>query len=244
MSLFGNVGKGLKGLFGNGGGGAGLADGMAQAQAYLAGDYGAAANIAQNGQLRRLKIEQERKAQQDEAQLEATIDSDPRLNTPELKAYAKANPKAYIENLMQMFQPRQFGPGGGSLGLPDSTGHLSFQTAPRFDDNGTIYGPGNGTSAPPILQRGTKTVPLQPGGSTDVRDAISGAQVMSDGSVPQIGVPPRAPMLSAPPDHVVAFLRQHPETADQFDQRYGMGAAAKILSNGGASPSNGLPTFP
>lgn len=161
--------------------------------------------------------------QAEQAQLDAAIESDPLLNTPQLKAYAKANPKAYIENVMQRFQPRQFAAGGGSLGLPNASGKLDFQTAPRFDDNGTIYGPGNGATTPPVLQRGTKAIPLQPGGRTDIVDAITGE-------------PKMAPMSSGPPPEAVNYLRQHPELAPHFDQKYGPGASSSILGGGGAGP--------
>jgi hypothetical protein len=52
--------------------------------------------------------------------LHANIDADPNLPTPEAKAYAKANPKAYVEAYMQQFDQRQ---GGGE---PDYTGHAAL----------------------------------------------------------------------------------------------------------------------
>jgi hypothetical protein len=55
----------------------------------------------------------------------AIIDADPGLS-PQDKAYAKLNPKAYLDSYMQRFQPMQFGPGGGSRGFPNAGGQLSL----------------------------------------------------------------------------------------------------------------------
>jgi hypothetical protein len=124
-------------------------------------------------------------------------------------------------------------------------GNCRWQTAPRFDDDGTIYGPGNGTSVPPILQRGVKSIPVTDGGHVYGVDAITGQQAYTDGMPAGAGPSPSGgpPMLSGPTPEAVAYLRQHPELAPQFDAKYGSGASRSALGNGGPAPQ-GSATFP
>lgn len=194
MGLLGNLGKN----FANGS----LFDGFAAAQAALAGDYGGMAQINSAAHKRRADDEEDRQKQEALKQLHATIDSDPALS-PQDKAYAKANPKAYIEHYMSRFEQRQFGPGGGSVSTPAAGGQTNWQTAPRFDDDGNIYAPGNGTSAPEILQRGTKAVPVTAGGEVKVLDALSGAPLKRSDVQARSGMfggmPPSAPRIGQVP---------------------------------------------
>jgi hypothetical protein len=46
---------------------------------------------------------------------------------------------------------------------------------------------------------------------------------------------------SGPPAAAIQYLKAHPETSAQFDQKYGAGASSKVL--GGATGSNSSPTF-
>lgn len=182
-------------------------------------------------QRRRQKAEEEQ-----QAQTNAIIDADPSLS-PQDKAYAKLNPKAYLDNYMQRFQPMNTGPGGGSRGLPGPGGQIaSWQTAPRFDDNGTIYAPGTGTSAPQVLQRGTKAVPIQQGGHVDILDSITGRPMAQDGSVMGLsGAPPSPPTQNTfQPGQVVNGFRL--KGGDDTDPR-------NWEPVGGAGRS-GPPTFP
>lgn len=60
--------------------------------------------------------------------------------------------------------------------------------------------------------------------------------------IPRSQFAPQQGAATAPPPEAVAELRANPNTAAQFDEIFGPGAAASVL--GGASPSNGSPTFP
>jgi hypothetical protein len=185
MGLFGGLGKKLKD--------GRLLSGLQAAQATLHGDYAGAASIYANQAQRQQKTKEAQAAAEQLRQVYAAIDSDPSLS-PLDRQYAKANPDAYIKVRMERFRPLDSGPGGGSRGLPGPNGEITnWQTAPRFDNDGNIYGPGTGTTLPPLLQRGTKAVPVQPGGEVRIHDSISGRPVAVDGSV--IGLPgaPQAP---------------------------------------------------
>lgn len=65
-------------------------------------------------------------------------------------------------------------------------------------------------------------------------------------NVPGVGIvtmPRPTSTPAGPPPGAIEYLRQHPDTANFFDQKYGTGSAASILGRGGASPSSGSPTF-
>lgn len=46
---------------------------------------------------------------------------------------------------------------------------------------------------------------------------------------------------SAPPEGAIAHLKSNPDLAAQFDEKYGRGAAARVLGGPTASPSGGFP---
>lgn len=196
MGLFGGLGKSLGGLFGEG-----SMDRFARAQALIAGDYGAAAQLTGAMSKRRKEQEDEEAQAEQLRQLHATIDADPALS-PQDKAYAKANPKAYIENYLQRFKPFDSGPQGGSRGLPGQGGRIQdWQMAPRIDSDGNEFGPGTGMAPAPIIRRGTKTMVIPEGGSIGAVDAISG-QELGAGEVRArsgFGPPPSVPRIGQVP---------------------------------------------
>jgi hypothetical protein len=107
-------------------------------------DWGDAAmgffGVPANAILQRKQKQREAEAEAaQQAQVSAMIDNDPALSTPEAKLYAKANPKAYIEAYMTRFQSRQFGAGGGSVGIPGAGGQMAWQMAPsRHEYQGSV----------------------------------------------------------------------------------------------------------
>lgn len=189
----------MPGLFGRGGKGLFGPDAqykLAAAQAALAGDYGGMASI--HSQMGRARSERE-KDEAERAQLEqlhAVIDADTGLS-PQDKAYAKANPKAYIENYMERFSPMNVGPGGGSRGLPGAGGAINnWIQAPRVDEDGSSYAAqtGDGTTPQKMLREGFKFVPVAPGGRVAVHGATTGreitrGEVMGGAPAPGAGQP-------------------------------------------------------
>lgn len=197
MGLFGNIGKSLQD--------GSLFDGFAAAQAALAGDYGAMAQI--NSSTRKRKADEEEKRQEREAlkELHATIEADPALS-PQDKAYAKANPKAYMENYLARFKPFDNGPQGGSRGLPGPGGMIqNYQMAPRIDSDGNEFGPGNGLEAAPIIRRGVKSLVIPDGGTIGAVDAIGGQELgqqeiaRRSGMFGGMGPPASAPRIGQVP---------------------------------------------
>lgn len=59
----------------------------------------------------------------------------------------------------------------------------------------------------------------------------------------QGGAPVGSPVAGGPPPAAVDFLRNNPQTAAQFEMKYGPGSAARVLGNGGPTPDASGP-FP
>lgn len=172
MGIFGGLGKRLKD--------GRIMSGFQAAQATLNGDYAGAASIYAN------QAERQRKGKEAEAeaeqmrQLHATIDADPALSTPEAKAYAKTNPKAYAEAYLSRFQARQFGAAGGSVGTPGANGQMQFQMAPsRHEFQGSVFDVSGGTpgekSAVTPQHEGTQWITPQPGTQAFPVNSFTGA---------------------------------------------------------------------
>lgn len=219
---------------------------LARAQALMGGDYGSAAGIQANMQDAQAKRAKAESAAAQTAQLDAQIDADPNLS-PQDKVYAKANPKAYIEQYMTRFQQRQFGAAGGSIVTPKSGGGYDTYMAPsRHEFQGSVFdvsgGPSGSQSAVTPQHEGTQWVTPQPGTKAFGVNSFTGAR--RSGAAPDGFVQPDsvggAPRVQ-PTSESINYLRQNPGTAAQFDEMYGEGQAARVL--GGASPT-GSRTFP
>ncbi len=186
MGLFGKQGA-LANLFGDG---ASWGDTFAAAQAQLAGDAAGASRIhaaASERNRERKKAEAERAQLQ---QIYHAIDQDPNLPTPEAKSWARMNPKAYADVMLQRFQTRQFGPGGGSVMTPGANGPQWQQAPSRHEFQGSVYdvgpsAPGQKATVTP-QHEGTQWVTPQPGTTAFGVNSFSG--------VPRAGAPaPAAP---------------------------------------------------
>ncbi len=219
---------------------------FARAQALVKGDYGAAAQIT--AKMQSAKQDAADQAQKDAAtaHLNSMINSDPELTSPQAKAYAMANPKAYIDAFMDRYKTRQFGPEGGSVAIPGANG-FNWTTAPRFTNEGTIYAPGDGTSVPKILQRGAKMEPIQAGGHLDTVDPLTGRPITQDGGV--LGLPETHPMGG--PQSTSPMQPPHPLSTFQPGQvvngylfKGGDDTDQANWELVGGAGRNGPPTFP
>lgn len=155
--------------------------------------------------LRRQRLDEQAKEQAEAgelAKLQSMIDADPTLQTPQDKAYAKANPKAYLENYLTRFQSRQFGPGGGSISTPGAGGAPQFQMAPsRHEYQGSVYdvaGGPMGAKAPVTPQHeGTQWVTPNTGATAIPVNSFTGAR--RDGGdpsgLPRVSTPAEAAQL-------------------------------------------------
>lgn len=187
MGMFGRLGKKLKD--------GSLMNGIQAAQALSRGDYGGAAQINAMG----ARMQSERKQAQAEAeqlrQLHATIDADPALSTPEAKAYAKANPKAYAEAYLTRFQTRQFGAAGGSIATPGPGGATNWQMAPsRMEYQGSVADigpavPGQKAVVTP-QHEGTQWITPQPGANAFPVNSFTGADRTGGAPAPRMGSAP------------------------------------------------------
>lgn len=180
MGLFG---KAAKGLFSGD-----VMSKFARAQALANDDYLGAARISsamQESELERRKAEagaQQAQAIRDGLRARGYNDGD--------IAVIMANPDNASALMKEILQPRQFGPGGGTVGSVDpGTGQTSYNWAPRADEDGNFYGAGDASKAPPLLREGFKTVPVAPGGSVAVIGAASGIE-RGVSAAPKIGPQP------------------------------------------------------
>jgi hypothetical protein len=184
MGLFGKAARGLFGGFNDGT--------FAEAQAYLKGDYAGASEIAAQGEKLRLLRDKDRREQAEIAAVHAQIDQDPSLS-PEAKAYAKANPKAYIENYLKRYSPFDNGAAGGSRGMLQADGTYKYEMAPsRHEYQGSVYDVGGGPQGAPMKvtpqHEGTMYVTPQPGTEAFPVNSFTGARVGAQGA-PQIAQP-------------------------------------------------------
>lgn len=106
------------------------------------------------------------------------IDADPNLS-PEHKAYAKANPKAYIEQVMKVYAPMDAGAAGGSRSVRQADGTYKAYVAPsRHEYQGSVYDVGGGVPGAKAQvtpqHEGTQWVTPQPGTTAFGVNSFSG----------------------------------------------------------------------
>lgn len=137
-------------------------------------------------------------------------------------------------------KPRQFGPEGGSVALPDGQGGYRTGYTAQAWQNGTLFGstPG-GNVAPQILMEAEKAIPIEAGGAVAGIKPYSGAArgiYAPNHGQGQFGQPAGgsggAGAQPAIPSAAMDYLRTHPETWQQFEEKYGAGTARGILGIG------------
>lgn len=165
----------------------------AAALAYLGVPLDQIQGRKENNQLRRLKIQHDQKAAADDAELDAAIDSDPALTTPQAKTYAKANKKAWLDAYFTGYQTRQYGADGGSDHNP-ITGNTYIAPSERSIGHSIIRTDSAGNTTIPF--QGVEPVPVADVGVFGWN--TNGAVNPPGGTAPALGGPPlTAPRLPA-----------------------------------------------
>jgi hypothetical protein len=166
---------------------------IAQTQAILSGDYGAAGQIAQQqARLRAAQQEAEAAAQARAQQMEAAAgligpNGQPLLNKQQLLALSPEHLSSLVRDT---YAPAQYGPEGGSRGMVNpTTGQTEYQQAPWQRQIGRSIIQGGQGQDPRAIYQGVEPVAVQPGG------AVYGMR--GDGSLVDTGGP--GPMANIPP---------------------------------------------
>lgn len=187
MGLLSGIGRKLKD--------GSLFDGFSAAQAALAGDYQGMAAAHERGDARRIN----------RAKLEMTQNERRTVYTwakgagySEEEAQALANdPNAASALIQARDKPSEFATTGGSRYDPHKN---SWIRAPGRDAEGNEYGLSTDPAqAQPVTRRGSKVIPMVPGGFAKAYDALGGQELGASEVRARSGVPPIAgPPASAP----------------------------------------------
>lgn len=171
--------------------------GLAVAQALLNGDYGSAAQIV-GGQRRQ-------RAERDQAEAEAQAEADLRAQAAgalEAHGFDKSviqgmNVEDISGLLREMYQPRQFGPEGGSVLDPRTN---SYNRAPSRNQVGrSIVDFGANSTTPNTIYEGVEPVSVAPGGGLYGVDGQGNTRTLIEpaGAAPGAAAP--APQGATPP---------------------------------------------
>lgn len=226
MGLFG---KKLGGLFGGD-----TASKLARASALMNDDYVGAARISsamQEAGLERDKAAAKAaQAQSIRAGLKARGLSDPDIDV------IMANPDNASALVYEALKTREGAVGGMTVrSIDPATGMPRYEITPGRDSDGNQWGASDGVKQAPLIREGIKTLPLTQGGTVATIGAATGREFF-----PSSGGASLAPQVT-PTEQSIAFLRQYPALAKQFDEMYGEGSAARVLGQGGAGPSGPRP---
>lgn len=184
--LFSQVGNAAKGLF------SGLKDGdlvnrLAAARAFSEGDYGGGAGLLADGKREKLLRDkfalEKAEAERAQAVAEEAYNALVARGIPPAEARVIAdsaeNRAGYLRDVNK---PWETGPGGGSRFNPIDK---SWIGAPRWDDDGNYYGPSmDASKEPQRIIRGTKVVPVNPGGKAVALDSVTAEVVNGGGNAP------------------------------------------------------------
>lgn len=165
--LFDSIGNGLKGLFGED---YDLASRAAAAAAIGAGDYGAVARIRQ--QQAQAKTDAAEQKQKQALMLHAYTAAKTMGMSDDEATVIASDPGKAADFISAWRKPHDSGPEGGFREDP-ITGKIS--SMPRYDGDGNYYAPNSdATRAPERLIKGTKAIPIAPGGSVVIADSVTG----------------------------------------------------------------------
>lgn len=200
-----------------------LAQGLGAAQAFWDGDFGTGVGIQQMQQERRSRAAQMAQDAQRQQQLRAAIES--MDLTPQEKVVAMVAPEQFLQNYAKRYGPQ---PTGASEVFEDNAGNRWRRGA-------------DGRYTLDFIDRNLKTY-ISNGMQVEVPNLYSGSQIGAaapgySGQQPtqlRVGgemlTPPRlGQMPTEPPAGAVSMLRSNPALRDQFDAKYGQGAAARYL---------------
>lgn len=235
MGIFSGISKAFDG---------GGLDKLLRARSIMQGDYGSAARITHGmREDQRARAEAEQKKQARESVYQGLVEQ----GVPEAQALImsqniEAAGKTQAELWGERARPRQFGPEGGSVAVPDGQGGYRTGYTAQAWQNGTLFGstPG-GNVAPQILMEAEKAIPIEAGGAVaGLKPYTGGARGIfapnyGQGSFGQPaggsgGIGGNA--TPAVPPAAADYLRTHPETWQQFEEKYGPGTARAVLGIG------------
>jgi hypothetical protein len=200
-----------------------LAQSLGAAQAFWDGDFGTGVGIQQMQQERQSRAAQMAQDAQRQQQLRAAIES--MDLTPQEKVIAMNAPEQFLQNYAKRFAPQNetedtFTRSLRAAGIDPASPQgqelyrqrvsTMAQPAPNFIGDG--LGGGRWVQPP--------AMPL-PGGAPAPTQFNVGGEMLT---------PPRlGQMPTEPPAGAVSMLRSNPALRDQFDAKYGQGAAARYL---------------